>query len=60
MQNLVRVQSSGRLTGTVKAASLVAEQGATLVVDARIGTRDIAAVPERVALGMGEPPAKPG
>jgi cytoskeletal protein CcmA (bactofilin family) len=54
----VRVKSSGRLFGTVKARSLVAEAGATLVVEARIGAQDLWSTPARKALERGETPGK--
>jgi len=36
VERLIRVGSTGRLSGTVKATSLVAEQGAVIEVEARI------------------------
>jgi cytoskeletal protein CcmA (bactofilin family) len=51
-ESWVRVRSNGRLFGTIKGTSLIAEEGAILVVQARIGARDLWTAPERPALAM--------
>ena len=54
----VRVKSTGRLVGAVRAASLVADVGASLQVEARIGAPVLLSHPPRKAHGTSEKPAK--
>lgn len=54
----IHVGGSGRLFGTVKALTMVADTGAIVVAEGRFGTQPLGIDPQRPALGMGEPPPK--
>lgn len=54
----VRVKSTGRLVGVLKASSLVAEAGASIEVEARIGAPELLTLTPHKALGPGKEPAK--